>query len=45
MSKILVDTNILIYAKDSSSSFHSIANNVFNNGDELYLTSKNLSEY
>lgn len=45
MSRVLVDTNVLIYIKDSSSAFHGSAQNVFNKGDELFLTSKNLTEY
>lgn len=45
MSKILLDTNVLVYAKDNSSSFHDAAVGVFNGSDELYLTIKNLVEY
>ena len=45
MSRLLLDTNILIYAKDSSSGFHQAAIEIFMGTDELFLTSKNLTEY
>jgi predicted nucleic acid-binding protein len=45
MSKLLVDTNILIYSKDSSSVFHDFAERVIKSNTKLYTTSKNLSEY
>lgn len=45
MSKILVDTNVLIYAKDASSVYHKAAISVFNSKNDLLLTSKNLTEY
>jgi predicted nucleic acid-binding protein len=45
MCRTLIDTNILIYAKDSSSVFHKASLNIFSCGDELFLTSKNLTEY
>lgn len=45
MSKVLVDTNVLVYAKDSSSIFHNDALALFQRGDDLFLTSKNLTEY
>lgn len=45
MSKILVDTNVLIYAKDTDSVFHQKSIALFESKAELFLTSKNLSEY
>lgn len=45
MNRLLIDTNILIYSKDSSSSFHSVALNVIQGNFKLFTTSKNLSEY
>jgi predicted nucleic acid-binding protein len=45
MSKVLVDTNVLIYAKDSSSIYHLPSLTFLEGGDELYTTSKNLNEY
>jgi len=46
MSKVLVDTNIFIYALDKSSSYHLAANKILSNESlELYTTSKNISEY
>lgn len=45
MNKVLLDTNILIYSKDSSSAFHSVATAIINSNHKLFTTSKNLSEY
>ena len=45
MSKVLVDTNILIYVKDNSSIFHQAALKIIDNSDDLYITSKNITEY
>jgi predicted nucleic acid-binding protein len=45
MSRVLVDTNILIYSKDIKSLYHPFANGIFNSEDELFVTNKNLSEY
>ena len=45
MSKVLVDTNILVYAKDSSSVHHIASLSILNSGHELFLASKNLNEY
>jgi predicted nucleic acid-binding protein len=45
MRKVLVDTNVLIYAKDTSSVFHQVAFNIFQGGESLFITSKNLTEY
>jgi predicted nucleic acid-binding protein len=45
MSRILVDTNVLVYVKDISSSFHKAAISLFNGKDELFTTTKNLAEY
>ncbi|HMV10136.1 MAG TPA: type II toxin-antitoxin system VapC family toxin [Cyclobacteriaceae bacterium] len=45
MSKLLVDTNILIYSKDSSSVFHDFAERIITSDAKLFTTSKNLSEY
>jgi len=45
MSKVLLDTNILVYSKDTSSVFHDASKKMFFNSDEHFITSKNLSEY
>lgn len=46
MSKLLVDTNVLIYSKDTSSVFHKASINLLNTGsDQLFVASKSLSEY
>jgi predicted nucleic acid-binding protein len=46
MNKILVDTNILIYAIDQDSIFHTKSQQLVQNTQhELYTTSKNLSEF
>ncbi len=46
MSKILLDTNALIYALDRSSSFHENAKNLLEQENcEFYITTKNISEY
>lgn len=46
MSKILVDTNILIYLIDEDSRFHYKSRHfIFNTTHDLYITSKNVSEY
>lgn len=45
MSKVLLDTNILIYTKDISSIFHKNSIALFESEFELHTTSKNLVEY
>ncbi len=46
MSKLLLDTNVLIYALDETSAFHQKAAAILRNEDEqLFTTTKNLSEY
>ncbi|WP_417914929.1 type II toxin-antitoxin system VapC family toxin [Candidatus Electronema sp. JM] len=46
MNRILVDTNILVYAVDEDSIFHSAAEQVVRNSEySLFTTSKNLSEF
>lgn len=45
MNRILIDTNVLIYAKDSNSIYHQKSLNLFRSESEVFLTSKNLSEY
>jgi predicted nucleic acid-binding protein len=45
MNKSLVDTNILVYAKDKNSKFHVASLKYLNSASELFITSKNLSEY
>lgn len=44
MNDILVDTNVLIYAKDKSSTYHDWAIKTISENN-CFLTSKNLSEY
>ncbi len=46
MSKVLVDTNILVYGIDQDSAFFSRARSVLESSNiELFTTSKNLSEF
>lgn len=45
MSNILIDTNILVYAKDASSIYHLDALSVLNERNSIFMTSKNLTEY
>jgi len=46
MNRILVDTNILVYAVDEDSIFHSAAETVLRSSEHsLFTTSKNLSEF
>lgn len=46
MNKILVDTNILVYAIDEDSKFHTISKKLIqNNNYNLFTTSKNFSEF
>ncbi len=45
MSKLLIDTNVLVYSKDTSSVFHEASVKLFKGQDQFYTTSKNLSEY
>ena len=45
MNSLLLDTNVLIYIKDKSSSFHAWAQEILHGEYIFYTTSKNLSEY
>jgi predicted nucleic acid-binding protein len=46
MNRILVDTNVLVYAVDEASAFHAAAERVLENPEHsLFTTSKNLSEF
>ena len=45
MSKLLLDTNVLIYSLDEGSKYFNKAHNIFSEQFELYTTSKNLSEF
>ncbi|MBM4176380.1 MAG: type II toxin-antitoxin system VapC family toxin [Ignavibacteria bacterium] len=45
MSKILLDTNVLIYSIDKDSKYFTKAHTIFSEQHELYTTSKNLSEF
>lgn len=45
MSKILLDTNVLIYSIDEGSKYFERANNLLTTSKELFTTSKNLSEF
>jgi predicted nucleic acid-binding protein len=46
MNKVVVDTNILIYALDESSTFHVKASAILQDENNLlFTTSKNISEY
>lgn len=45
MSRLLIDTNILVYSKDISSAFHLASTKLFKGPDQLFTTSKNLAEY
>lgn len=45
MSKLLLDTNVLIYSIDEDSKYFIKAHRIFLEQHELYTTSKNLSEF
>jgi len=46
MNSVLIDTNVLIYALDSNSIYyHQSIKILMNNDLELYVTTKNISEY
>ncbi|KAA3610931.1 MAG: PIN domain-containing protein [Calditrichaeota bacterium] len=46
MSKVLIDTNILVYSVDKDSQYHETSQCIlFENSNELFTTSKNLSEF
>jgi len=45
MSKLLLDTNVLIYSIDEGSKYFSEAQNLFSEPLELCTTSKNISEF
>jgi predicted nucleic acid-binding protein len=46
MNKILLDTNILIYALDKTSVFHQKASQIMQDeNNHLFTTTKNISEY
>jgi predicted nucleic acid-binding protein len=46
MSRMLLDTNILVYALDEDSRFHVRASQIIHGDkEELFTTSKNLSEF
>jgi len=46
MSKILLDTNILLYAFDKSSKYHKKSIEFFENTqDKVYISTKNISEF
>lgn len=45
MSRLLIDTNVLVYSKDISSAFHLASVKLVKGPDQLFTTSKNLAEY
>ena len=45
MSKLLVDTNVLIYGIDQDSSFYSAARTLLDSENDLFTTCKNISEF
>lgn len=45
MNKLLIDTNVLIYSKDTSSIFHKASINLLEGKDQLFVASKSLAEY
>jgi predicted nucleic acid-binding protein len=45
MSKLLIDTNILVYSKDSLSAYHQSSLALIKGANQLYLTAKNITEY
>jgi predicted nucleic acid-binding protein len=45
MSKLLLDTNVLIYSIDEGSKYFNKAQSIFSEQFELYTTSKNISEF
>lgn len=45
MTKILLDTNVLVYSKDADSIFYAETQKLLAQDHEFYITSKNLVEY
>jgi predicted nucleic acid-binding protein len=45
MNRLLIDTNILVYAKDASSVFHQVSTTLLKSDNQLFTTSKNLTDY
>ncbi len=45
MSRLLLDTNILVYAKDASSIFHQVSITLLKSDNQFFITTKNLTEY
>ncbi len=45
MSKLLLDTNVLIYSIDEGSKYFKKSQTIFAEHSELYTTSKNISEF
>ena len=45
MSKLLLDTNVLIYSIDEGSKYFKKSQTILAEHSELYTTSKNISEY
>jgi predicted nucleic acid-binding protein len=45
MNKMLIDTNIFIYALNADSDYYSDAVKILNSDDQLYTTSINISEF
>ncbi|MBI2966612.1 MAG: type II toxin-antitoxin system VapC family toxin [Bacteroidetes bacterium] len=46
MNKVLIDTNVLIYTVDADSQYHHQSQGfLFNSANELFTTSKNISEF
>ena len=46
MSKLLLDTNLLYYAIDKASAFHSVSQRFIDEvDDDLYTSTKNISEF
>jgi predicted nucleic acid-binding protein len=46
MTRVLVDTNILIYATDPTDMYYQISTDILSRGDiSLFTTTKNISEF
>lgn len=45
MSKLLIDTNVLIYSIDEGSKYFSSVQKIYSEQFELFTTSKNISEF
>ncbi|HQB82648.1 MAG TPA: PIN domain-containing protein [Candidatus Rifleibacterium sp.] len=45
MSKILIDTNVMVYSIDQESRYFSASNRLINSENNIYISSKSLAEF